>query len=85
MGLMDKLCGRQRRAALLISMIFGQQHWLQTARVLISAAAIAVVSLVSYRLHFGVATVVLLYLLVIVLQSLAGGFISSAIIALTNG
>jgi two-component system, OmpR family, sensor histidine kinase KdpD len=46
-----------------------------------SSLAIAALTFASYRLHFNAATVVLLYLLVIVLQSLAGGFLASAIIA----
>ncbi|MGA3236485.1 MAG: ATP-binding protein [Bryobacteraceae bacterium] len=46
-----------------------------------SSLAIAALTFGSYQLHFNAATVVLLYLLVIVLQSLAGGFLASAIIA----
>ena len=47
----------------------------------VSGLAIAALTFASYRLHFNAATVVLLYLLVVVLQSLAGGFLASAIIA----
>jgi len=48
----------------------------------VSGLAIALVSFCSYKLHFNAATVVLLYLLVIVWQSLAGRFALSAAVAL---
>jgi hypothetical protein len=51
----------------------------------VSGLAIVLLSLVSFKLHFNAATVVLLYLLVIVWQSLAGGFILSAAVANNGG
>jgi two-component system sensor histidine kinase KdpD len=47
----------------------------------VSGLAIAAVTFASYELHFNAATVVLLYLLVIVWQSLAGSFVLSALIS----
>ena len=56
-----------------------RRSWRQAA---VSGLAIALVTFSCYKLHFNAATVVLLYLLVIVWQSLAGGFTLSAAIAL---
>ena len=47
-----------------------------------SGLAVAVVTLAGYDLHLNAATVELLYLLVILCQSLAGGFVLSAMVAL---
>jgi two-component system, OmpR family, sensor histidine kinase KdpD len=47
-----------------------------------SSLAVALLTLTGYKLHVNSATVVLLYLLVVVLQSLAGGFVGSLIVAL---
>jgi two-component system sensor histidine kinase KdpD len=55
-----------------------QRHW-QAA---VSGLAIAVATFTCYKLQFNAATVVLLYLLVIVWQSLAGGFVLSAAVAM---
>lgn len=54
----------------------------QGGQVTLSVLAIVLVSLVCYGLHFNAATVVLLYLLVIVWQSLVGGFAVAAAVAL---
>jgi len=57
---------------------YGRQVW----QAGVSGLAIAVATFTCYKLHFNAATVVLLYLLVIVWQSLAGEFILSATVAL---
>jgi two-component system sensor histidine kinase KdpD len=44
-------------------------------------AGVAVVTLISYRLHFNYATAGFLYLLVVVVLSIAGNFLSSAMIS----
>jgi K+-sensing histidine kinase KdpD len=49
---------------------------------LLSGFIITVLPLPAKKFHFNTATVVLLYLLVIVLQSLAGGFVSSVVVAI---
>jgi two-component system sensor histidine kinase KdpD len=57
-------------------------YWRRGWQAGVSGLAIAVATFTCYKLHFNAATVVLLYLLVIVWQSLAGGFILSATVAL---
>lgn len=59
-----------------------RQYWRQCMQAAVGGLAIAVVTFASYKLHFNAATVVLLYLLIIVGQSLTGGFAVSAIISL---
>jgi two-component system, OmpR family, sensor histidine kinase KdpD len=56
--------------------------WRQSRQPLLSGGAIVLLSFAGEKLHFNTATVVLLYLLIIVLQSLAGGFVSSAGVAI---
>src|SRR5436305_1083260 len=51
------------------------------ARFALNCLAIALATLFSYEFHLNAATVLLLYLLIVVLQSLRGGFVSSAILA----
>jgi two-component system, OmpR family, sensor histidine kinase KdpD len=58
------------------------QYRRQCWQAAVSGLAIVLLSLVSFKLHFNAATVVLLYLLVIVWQSLAGGFALSATVAI---
>jgi K+-sensing histidine kinase KdpD len=58
-----------------------RQFWRQCQSVAASSVAIALVTFVSYKLHLNNATVVLLYLLVVVLESLAGGAVTSLIVA----
>jgi len=57
-------------------------HWQRWWRAAVSGLAIALVTFTSYRLHLNAATVVLLYLLVIVWQSLSGEFVVSATVAM---
>jgi two-component system sensor histidine kinase KdpD len=59
-----------------------RHYWQQCWQATVSGLAIAVVTFSCYKLHFNAATVVLLYLLVIVWQSLAGGFALSATVAM---
>ena len=59
-----------------------RHHWQRYWQAAVSGLAIAVATFTCYKLHFNAATVVLLYLLVIVWQSLAGGFALSAAVAL---
>lgn len=56
------------------------QH--RTQAVWQGSAGVAVVTLICYRLHFNYATAGFLYLLVVVLLSIAGSFLSSAIISI---
>jgi len=58
------------------------RYWRQCLQATISGLAIAVVTFSGYKLHFNAATVVLLYLLIVVGQSLTGAFAVSAIISL---
>jgi PAS domain S-box-containing protein len=51
------------------------------ARLALGSVAVALVTIVSYKLHLNPATVVLLYLTVVLLQSLIGGFIVSVIVS----
>ncbi len=48
---------------------------------LLGGAALAIVTLVGFRLHLNLATAVLLYLLVVVLCSLKGSFIGAAVVS----
>jgi PAS domain S-box-containing protein len=50
-------------------------------RLALSGLALGLVTLFSYKLHINSLTVVLMYLLIAVLQSLGGGLISSAIVS----
>ena len=59
-----------------------RHYWQRCWQAAVSGLAIAVATFTCYKLHFNAATVVLLYLLVIVAQSLAGGFVLSATVAL---
>jgi len=59
-----------------------KHYWQRYWQAAVSGLAIAVATFTCYKLHFNAATVVLLYLLVIVWQSLAGGFVLSATVAL---
>jgi K+-sensing histidine kinase KdpD len=58
------------------------QYWRHYCHSAVSGFKIAFVTLFSFKLHLNAATVVLLYLLVIVWQSLAGGFALSATAAI---
>ena len=64
-----------------MSLRTGSRFRRQALHATASALAIAAVTFVSYSLHLNAATVVLLYLLVIVCQSLAGNFLLSAFIS----
>jgi len=59
-----------------------RQYRRQSLRAAVSGLAIAALSLLSFKLHFNAATVVLFYMVVIVWQSLAGGFLPAAIVSL---
>ena len=59
-----------------------RHYWRRCWQAAVSGLAIAVVTFSCYKLHFNAAPVVLLYLLVIVWQSLMGGFILSAIVSM---
>ena len=48
---------------------------------MLSSLALVLVAVFSYNFHANLATVVLMYALVVALQSLAAGFISSAIVS----
>jgi len=61
------------------------QFWRLYRSAAASSLIIAALSFAGYKLHFNSATIVLLYLLVIVLQSLAGGFVPSMIVVLAAG
>jgi type IV secretory pathway VirB2 component (pilin) len=57
-------------------------YWHLCGQALPSSLAVALVTYFSFRLHFNAVTVVLLYLLVIVWQSLKGGFALAATVAM---
>jgi K+-sensing histidine kinase KdpD len=57
-------------------------HMWQFVQAAVSGLAVAVVTFTNYKLHFNAATVVLLYMLVIVCQSLAGGSVPSTLVSL---
>jgi two-component system sensor histidine kinase KdpD len=61
-----------------------QRFWLQSRRPLFSGLGIALLTFCSEKFHFNTATVVLLYLLVLVMQSLDGRFVWSAIVAVLS-
>ena len=59
-----------------------RHYWQRCWQAAVSGLAIAPATFSCYKLHFNAATVVLLYLLVIVAQSSVGGFVLSAMVAL---
>jgi K+-sensing histidine kinase KdpD len=59
-----------------------RHYWRQCWQAALSGLAVAAATYACYKLHFNAATVVLLYLLVIVWQSLASGFALSAAVAM---
>ncbi len=59
-----------------------RKYWRQCLQAAASGLAIAVATFSSYKLHFNAATVVLLYLLIIVGQSLTGELVLSALVSL---
>ena len=59
-----------------------RRFWRQCQSVAASTAAIALLTLVSYRCHINNATIVLAFLLVLVLQSLTGESVASVIVAI---
>ena len=59
--------------------------WRAAAQCLAGSIAVALITLVCFRLHLSLATAVCLYLVVVVLVSLQGNFFSSAIVSLIAG
>jgi two-component system sensor histidine kinase KdpD len=57
-------------------------YWRQVLLACAGGLAIGVVTFAGYTLHFNAATIVLLYLLIVVWQSLAGGFAVAVIVSL---
>jgi two-component system, OmpR family, sensor histidine kinase KdpD len=58
------------------------RFWQQSKQPLLSGCAILLLSVVGHQIHFNTTIAVLLYLLIIVSQSLAGGFALSAMVAI---
>lgn len=58
------------------------KFWRSAAQCLIGSAALALLTFACFRFHANSTTVALLYLVVIVLVSLRGGFIPSALVAI---
>ena len=58
------------------------RFWRSAAQCLLGGIALAVLTLVCFRLQVNLTTVALLYLIVIVLVSLTGGFVSSALVSI---
>jgi len=58
------------------------RFWRRVAECLSSSIAIALLTFVCFRLEFGFATTAFLYLLIIILVSLRGSFLSSAVVSL---
>ena len=56
--------------------------WRSAAQFLCGVIGLALVTFICFRIHVGFATVALLYLMVVVLVSLKGSFVSSALISL---
>jgi K+-sensing histidine kinase KdpD len=57
------------------------KFWRSAAQCLFGGIGLAVVTLICFRFQLNLATVVLLYLIVVVLFSLKGGFVPSAVIS----
>jgi K+-sensing histidine kinase KdpD len=58
--------------------------WRVSEQCLIGVMSVALVTLVCYRLHLSFPTVSLLYLIVVVLLSVRGGFFSSAFVSIVS-
>ena len=58
-----------------------QKVWRSAAPGLLGAIGLALVTLVCFLLHLGLATAALLYLMVVVLVSLKGSFVSSTVVS----
>ena len=58
------------------------QFWRSVAEFVFGGVGVAFVTIVCFRLQFNLATVALLYLIVIVLQSLKGRLVSSGVVSL---
>jgi len=58
------------------------KFWRSAAQCLFGGIGLASVTLICFRLQLNLATVALLYLIVVVLASLNGGFVSSAVVSL---
>jgi PAS domain S-box-containing protein len=56
--------------------------WANGRQLALSVLALCLATFISYKLHFNTPTVVLIYVVVALFQSLVGGFISSAIVSL---
>jgi two-component system sensor histidine kinase KdpD len=63
-------------------LIHTAQFRCQCKPVIASSLAIALLTLISYELRLNEATVVLLYLIVVILQSMTGSFVPAAIVGL---
>lgn len=61
------------------------RFWRTAVQCLVGSIAVALITFVCFRLQVNLATAVCLYLVVVVLLSLQGNFLSSAIVALIAG
>jgi PAS domain S-box-containing protein len=66
-------------------MLPNHRFWRTTAQCLAGSIAVALITFVCFRLRVNLATAMCLYLVVIVLLSLQGNFLSSAIVSLIAG
>ena len=58
------------------------RFWRSAAQCLLGGIAVALVTFVCFRLNVSVTTAALLYLIVVVLASLAGSFVLSAVVSI---
>ena len=65
----------------------GRMHrlWMGAVQVAFGSAALALVTVFGYKLHLNAATIVPLYLCIVVLQGVAGGTMTSAIVTAVAG
>ena len=58
------------------------RFWRSAAQCLLGGIAVALVTFVCFRLNVSITTAALLYLIVVVLASLAGSFVLSAVVSI---
>lgn len=66
-------------------MTITHKFWRSAAPFLFGVIGLAPVTLACFRIHVGLATAALLYLLIVVLVSLKGSFVSSALVSVVAG
>ena len=86
--------GRSRIEEVMLASMLPSSHtyprtlhrlWISSGRLAVGSIALALVTVCSYKFHLNAATVVWLYLFIVVLQSLAGGAMISAMLTAAVG